>query len=1410
MTTSACNVAHASRMRPLFMAMVCLAYISSYVVEGQYTDEQSVVIPPAFQVVNVEQNTTTQQIVVTLRVGGGSKHVPILYMSKPDWSTNTPTQMEVSEHPCQPQFSGFTNIDKTCCLEDFVAQYQTGPDMKARFANNSDVCVADVSTVSSPSNGSVAFNNIHFPTAIISSTLLDTAGGGAPPAGVTYSSRFLPNQTTYEIEIRFTMDYLESRTLITPHPSLVGTAKYEFFIGCVFLSLQTYDSSVGTLVMQENIEFTKSEFGFFTIATEQDRSAIKSIDVFIHQAQATPAVDPGERQLQYVEVDFRYDTSLYSGGFRVEVDTMRYSRAVNYHDSNDWRFACKPLQGLHAKNESMFDDFSLQDCLPYAPSFCDTTNGRFTFPLSIDGVTATDAFIAGPDSTTSLFLAMNVVLIEGNGFEVMSTIYATISLASFPVLIHCVTSVFDYNSVTDIMKVTTGVGLRSVDNNLTAVSGADQRMIRKLEIPAATYGAASINMVIDGSEFFRNAFTTAFKFRIDNMLILNFLGASNTGYTAVMQQIATGSGFTIEKENTDPFYTITPAFSGGTVCTEVVDKTISTSNFNCMWRRVIIQNEVCPEFTESVHYQKNKTDDGRLLTEDWVKRTFFNIETNTNLSSQYLADRCPKFYDGIEGNIRTVGDYGCLFIDPGYRWMRAAGANMNPMEISDKTIIVGLVTLVNMDEKIVGRRLLSMNSDGSNMNMVPLADDPDGDDLEAGLDADDGVGEDAVGIDDPDLEALDLDDTEMDRMVSEYTDEVELQKFKTLWNITDMNNAMLTKELQPVRRRLLSSFDFWGTDKTVVSPAQMQKELQIAFAVHQMKTIVILSPEEMKRKLNAAFSVVNHDIAKRSTGTGVVSRHLLADDDDEEAQMQHMQKLTNESSSDMAEMSNPFVVPALNIAYMSNYARSDWQMFKLTLDKPNSMTVETLGLSINRLLLYTSKYIGSNVVSAQTTGFSVQTGIQFGSENRRLLSTFEPETIDIEGIMSFAGGFGTLYAHMLTCIIASAAQVNTPNTTITEAFAHNVVTACATANNALEEVSNVRAALLTACGNQTLLLPVENCSVLYSILRQAVPTTEFNWYETIGVEPSLYFTMESCADINSGNKAAIIDSTRFALSGILGVEPDKILIEIIQKDILVPMLASSRRLLSPCYIIMVWVYPDDGLRFTHPAWPPTPTPAGVAADYLVWSLAIPPAVLDFLGLIVMSGGQTVGITNTPLRPQGTEHSIVFAVDVAIIFPYTDMDIGLITDAIKNQLSSTLSVVPTSVRVLSIQQFIPLQVSRFSMEVRFPSALMAESSMLFVKHNAADIAKSIKVEASNIPALQTTIRSVTVVRSSLVAVVNSNKHKDEAKPLSTGVITAIILISMIGVATTVTVAYYYCIGLLDDRERKGKEQGGVAV
>ena len=119
------------------------------------------------------------------------------------------------------------------------------------------------------------------------------------------------------------------------------------------------------------------------------------------------------------------------------------------------------------------------------------------------------------------------------------------------------------------------------------------------------------------------------------------------------------------------------------------------------------------------------------MAKDLVKRTCFCVDLDMNATHAYLIAHCPKFFDPVfTGSVRDLSDYGCTFIDPGYRWLRAPtarteNASLTTLTISDKTVVAGLSTILNDADYIVGRWFLSMNADVSAVKIVPLPQYPD-------------------------------------------------------------------------------------------------------------------------------------------------------------------------------------------------------------------------------------------------------------------------------------------------------------------------------------------------------------------------------------------------------------------------------------------------------------------------------------------------------------------------------------------------------------------------------------------------------------------------------------------------------------------------------------------------------------
>ncbi|KAJ1466678.1 hypothetical protein T484DRAFT_1756448 [Baffinella frigidus] len=237
---------------------------------------------------------------------------------------------------------------------------------------------------------------------------------------------------------------------------------------------------------------------------------------------------------------------------------------------------------------------------------------------------------------------------------------------------------------------------------------------------ASSYAEAAIAVEFDAITYMAYPYAASYTYRIDNMLILNFLGQSNTHYTRIRDMIADGSGFNTSKQDGDEHHNLTPDFGEDILCSEVGDTTgIDTGHMQCFWRRVIVANEVQPVARESVYFYRNENADDKVNAKAWITDTILggNSGFSTATASDYFDRICSRSNDP-QSEPRS---YGCLFVDQGYRWrsrLRGPGAS-SPFSISGKTIVVAVVTISDENGVVIRRRLLSTDSNGTKEVDIP-------------------------------------------------------------------------------------------------------------------------------------------------------------------------------------------------------------------------------------------------------------------------------------------------------------------------------------------------------------------------------------------------------------------------------------------------------------------------------------------------------------------------------------------------------------------------------------------------------------------------------------------------------------------------------------------------------------------
>jgi len=727
----------------LLAALVCAASVLH--TDAAYAPDEEK--PPGFQVGPIVHEANTNQIVLRITLSASANTIPVLYLSQTNWSSNAPLSDQLSQHPCEE--GPYAN--SICCVNKLIEDYQVPPSMQSLY-EHSAVCPRDSSGAWAVNYTEVSSKNAELDSHLKIGDLAQMDFVSTKPnnssendGGVSYEV-VEESEGMYTVEMRLNHLYLKPRSRETVSDGTYqGQTKYEFYIGATFLTLSDSTALVSISTAQVAYEYFKSEFVFMSIATEQESTPVKQLDVVIHQGKSVN----NNKLYQYIELDFEYETNRYPGAAKIQHDSLRWVKhaEISTVNSSEWTYPCTEETGYYYTGDRQaLDALAEQDCLPAAPSFC-VFNAEDTFymPFPEEFATASSGFLSGPDQYNNLYLQFVLEITDQNGRTHLSTIFSSVDLQSYPVLQHCEDAVFYYNDVTDALKITATMGIQdknrsssvlsqttSVNRDINEIianpgngsnsSGRDapqRRLLQGESVQAAEYKGASsyaeatIAVEIDAVDFMDHVYAGGYSYRIDNMLIFNFLGETNSDYEAITAMIRSGEGFIVSKAGVDAFYTLAPNFGADVLCEEVVDMGgLDSDQLQCFWRRAVVANEVQPVAAESVYFYRDEpgsdaTGAKRFITETVLGGgSAFDVET----ASTYFERTCSRNKEATT----EARSYGCLYVDPGYRWIsRAKGLGPNsPFTVSDKTVVVAIVTIATGDGTVLRRRLLSADASG--------------------------------------------------------------------------------------------------------------------------------------------------------------------------------------------------------------------------------------------------------------------------------------------------------------------------------------------------------------------------------------------------------------------------------------------------------------------------------------------------------------------------------------------------------------------------------------------------------------------------------------------------------------------------------------------------------------------------
>ena len=1235
-------------------AFVYSAFLFVLYIHGveSYASEPATIRPPSFHVKDVIQDAGKEQIIISFHVGAASNVVAVPYLPGAVKSAGS----YWDEPACKAS-------ETICCLQNFKENYVLPAGYSTEFEN---VCGANGDTKP--------------PTFIFSKpdgNLLkeDIVARMASMAFSDFTMTSVRDSTDqYLITMTIPLAYFESvsnggsqHALVTPLSN--GEFKYDLFVGVVFLTPQKNSNDVLVHSVQETIRFSKSNYLFFSTATQQDRTPVKSVNAFIHQGIKD------NNKLQYIELEFEYDITKYTSGVSVAKDSIKLFKGDSSTLANPaltWRSPC--TAAAMTSDKPFWDAAKALTCLPEPPDICPALFANTLFlPLWYYGGAGQETmYIAGPEEK-ELSITMQLSFTDAvSGLAVQTTIFVAVNLRNYPVLEHCTLALPIITSLADIVtvKFTTGI-LDATKTEYTPPSGT-QFVIDTRTIKFGSYESAALSMKFDLNNYLNTNLIEGDYLSIDDMVILNLLTPPNdqasavTKYNTMKASLDNNQLFRVN--NQDPAnYKVEFETGYADACPEVSDTSTLITNYQCIFRRIISNNQVTTVGAESVFYMKNKATDLTSFTA-WFKNAYSGI-TSAEAYRNRLCDTASG-----------TGSFACIFIDPGYRWLSRSsitqeiGPSMTSFDVSDKTIVAGIITIRGGDNgNVIRRRLFSVQDDEMQIHGDALDD-------ESSAEMQD-IHEEHVGVKEFEVDVL---SEKADTPFRKYTS---LENIEARHRLQNSHAASRSKDNRDVKR-----FD----------RVQMRKD---AWESHGIKTKVT------------------------TLGGLSLARHLLADGNPVAQQVQ-WDEIKKKPAATAYQTVNPFVVAPLSIAHMTGHDHRRWQMFSATV-KIDAKVDQTVFINNMQTVLDASVgLLGSNVESGRIVGWnpSENEEMVFGAATgyRRLLAPTPSDglsvSVDLQGILGMNATFGALYDNMFKCIIRKTSTV-VVNITVVNAKA--TAASCASTENAKVEVEAVQSLLLSSCGLGTKALSKKDCNILFSALVLTAPTIAFDWLAVKNTDPVLTFKMQSPVTVDGGNDGMVMYTIRKNIALALKVPMDRVMVQV--RD--VNFKPSARRLLATekKQVLVVWVYPEGTAR-NFVAFPPA-TITNVPQTYqTTYRQLVLNAVLPVLQKVSIDTSLTPIGTVKPFQPLLKDFAVVATVqfDMKAVASFDNRDVNEIHEAIKQEFATSLNVSPMDMRVLSTMTHTDKPNQRFvAVEMRFVKEADAKADIVIMKKIASQMAVALK-------------------------------------------------------------------------------------
>eukprot|EP00960_Hanusia_phi_P055919 763100-Hanusia_phi.AAC.10 len=495
----------------------------------------------------------------------------------------------------------------------------------------------------------------------------------------------------------------------------------KFFVGMSFFTLLPA-TAIDTTASQVEVTVTNSDGMTFVTTSAQDYTFIDYISLGVLQNKF---IEGGvySRNAQFVKVgfvlprDLRQDMNL---GL-VPLTGMRFAIGTELPEtgSSAW---INPCYGTDAapglfdiSNSALRDSYATagnQECA-FSKNLCtnplteDLTSSlvEFYFPIGLDTLNST---VLGGAKQYYIFLYFDVVVVDSMGKKSLTKLFAQSKLSQISFTQAC-DKIQAASTLDQVMTMDVGIGMTSKeqdwDTTMTLIknvlASSNDAVDGVIKTKALSIQSGLITLALNGmQEMFEFPGAEGLYLSLDDMVSFHFLD-QNT-FNGMVELLVQDRVFRMM------------TFDGGAnseivLKQDAVDLCNSAkldNDFKCVVRKDIYRDKVVDPFYVYDHATSVGAHDDEQAIQ-WLTKNILGV-------SDFAKEYATNFTRMVREKWNVNDRYNRVwYVNPGYKWsVGNAGTTQSVLSLSDKTIIIGVVSLKSSSGAVQGRRLLQYIAGG--------------------------------------------------------------------------------------------------------------------------------------------------------------------------------------------------------------------------------------------------------------------------------------------------------------------------------------------------------------------------------------------------------------------------------------------------------------------------------------------------------------------------------------------------------------------------------------------------------------------------------------------------------------------------------------------------------------------------